>query len=145
MLHIIEQLQKWCGIDVSRGALLMRTAVTLAAMTLGNAALSADGNQCALVGFYNSTTATVTYQFKWGEGAWHSYVLAPGASLWHSWKYETIDQDHSPVPFIHFRQNLNTSSTHQLEAYAAPFGAHFLGKRYLLEADQTGLNLSESN
>jgi hypothetical protein len=101
----------------------------------------AAGNRCAMVAFTNNTDTTLHYQFKWGDGSWGSFVVEPGRVHWHSWKYDFINQNRSPVPYVRFDRDMSSAVemvTFHLEAYASPTESYEGGKIYQFSLDDEG-------
>jgi hypothetical protein len=80
-----------------------------------------QGNRFGLVAFRNTTDVEVTYYFRWGNGNWERYTLAPGQMRWHSWRYQFVGQNMSPKPQVRYTTDTYGNYTdQQVTAFAAP-------------------------
>jgi hypothetical protein len=113
--------------------LVLAAALPFAAIGLTSSPALASETHYAVVGIYNPTHLTIHYSFRWGDGEWRSYTIDPGAKRWHAWRYDSPNENQSPVPYIMFDADLSDDINYQeyrLEAYASPSQSYWSGKKY---------------
>ena len=87
----------------------------------------------AVVGISNPTHLTINYAFRWGNGEWKTFQIAPGGKRWHSWRYDYPNENESPVPQIRFDCDLSENVSfleYDLTAFASPVQDYYHGKKY---------------
>jgi hypothetical protein len=118
---------------VNRMGAMCLLALLVVGASVGSA--TAADSHYAMVGIRNPTNVTVTYQFRWGEnGAWQTYVLAPGQNYWYSWTYDYPNQNTSPVPYVRFSCDLTgglSVTEYRLHANASPVQRYAFAKEYV--------------
>lgn len=95
--------------------------------------IEANENQFAVVCIKNEAGLHLSYNFRWGNGAWQAAQVGTGGNRWHSWKYPAGGNS-SPAFEIRFdydlRQGRNTSKTYTLSRNPAQFESCDYGKKY---------------
>ena len=84
---------------------------------LGVASGSARADDCrpvAGVVINNPTDNQVSYQFRWGNGAWTNFTLAPGQSWYH---YIDMHHGRAPTPSIRFDNAQGRTVRYDLDFY----------------------------
>lgn len=95
----------------------------------------------------NNTTGDITYQYRWGEDAWESFVLKGKERKLHSrpWK-EKEDAQTFPDFFIKFSPDISGKSPVKelvLKAYLAPEDSCNYGKVYHFKRKEQHIDLTE--
>ncbi len=96
----------------------------------------------------NNTTVDITYWYKWGDGAWESFVLKSKERKLHSqpWK-EKEDAQTFPDFFIKFSPDISGKSPVKespLKAYLAPEDSCNFGKVYYFRIKEQRIDLTEN-
>lgn len=96
----------------------------------------------------NDTTVDITYWYKWGEGAWESFVLKSKEQKLHSqpWK-EKEDAQTSPDFFVKFYTDISGKShvkESKLGAYLAPEDSCTYGNVYHFKIKEQRIYLAEN-
>lgn len=107
-------------------------------------------NTHAVVEIANPTHLCITYCFRWGNGRWTQFSLAPNERLAHSWPYACINENRSPTPFVSFDYNLASAAIraqeYRLKTSTSPhsgFG-HGMQYRFVLRSSGRVLDLVQS-
>jgi hypothetical protein len=87
-------------------------AVTLLVVTAGITLAAAS--RFAVVGVENGTQVTIRLQHKWGDGAWRTDVLRPGARKWFWHEYDRANENRSPAFRVRFDSDLNPGEMFQI-------------------------------
>jgi hypothetical protein len=103
-------------------------AVVLAVAGLAASAAPAKAASFAMITIDNPTDSTVSYQFKWGNGDWEDFSLAPGHYRNH---WYPLDEDgRAPTPQIRFDDGHGNVVAYRLEFYASETRGYDQGKIY---------------
>jgi hypothetical protein len=108
--------------------------IALGAFGLNPAEAQAAKNKYAMVGISNPTSIAINYYFRWGKNSeWKAFTVQPGRAKWHSWEYDYVNQNSSPVPQVKFDEDLSDEVSYiiyDLKAYASPDQDYDNSKKY---------------
>ena len=127
-----------------RSSLLALAAPLAVAATMMNPAPAEAADRFAVLGIENKSTHTITYSYKWGNEAWKSITLKPGARQLHWWTYAKVNDDHSPNFTIRFDSEFDPNQKpifieYALKRYAAPAHDWEDAKKYVFRNDGNNL------
>jgi hypothetical protein len=130
--------------------LLVACGLALALFTAGTAEAKASDTRYAAVHITNPTSIRVHYLFRWGSSnEWKRITLEPGENCLHTWEYDYVGQNSSPVPQIAFDCNLGSSALvplqFDLKAYAVPYKDSTFAKKYRFVVRGSTLDLDSIN
>ncbi len=102
---------------------------------------AAPADRYAVVTIHNRLDRAKKYLFRWGaDRGWGAVqVLEPGASRWHSWKFDQPNEYNAPTPMVRFDSDFSGNNVswleYQLEANSAPAQGTQYGRPYKFVVD----------
>jgi hypothetical protein len=114
------------------------SALVVVGLALFQAAPAQAATRFAMVSIANETSYNITFSYRWGDGAWQSTTMAPGARRWFSWKYPQPNENRSPAFQVRFDADGTGSKyieKYDLKRRAAVEQNYDLGHKYAFRFD----------
>ncbi len=115
-------------------ALVLGT-ITFGSLGLASGTAKADDCEVGCVSIHNPTENTLTFQFRWGNGAWTNYSVAPGQG-WNLWS--ELRHGRTGTPEIRFDNAQGRTIRYSLEFYSVSRDDLDSGFPYQFQYDDDG-------